>query len=121
MIRKYDDGKVIIKTILTLAFILFIVGYGFFQAKNIVSGPKIALASDYDGVVMTGDNNMLSISGNAQNISSINLNDRPIHVDESGSFTEKLLLFPGYNTIKLFGEDKFGSTVEKKIEVVYKP
>jgi len=119
MIRPYDDGKVIIKTVLILLFILFIVGYGIFKAQKLFSGPKINVSSVHSGQVVTGDGSV-NIEGQAQNISSISLNDRPIYVDEKGAFSEKLLLFPGYNIIKLFGKDKFGASVEKRIEMIYK-
>jgi hypothetical protein len=120
MIRPYDDGKVIIKTILTIAFILFIIGYGLYQAKNLIYGPKINISSEL-AQNYTTNNELFDIGGKTQNINSISLNDREIKIDESGSFDEKLLLFPGYNVIKLLGKDKFGRAVEKKIEVVYKP
>ena len=62
---------------------------------------------------------LIDVAGIATNISAISLNDRPIFIDESGAFSEKLMLYPGYNIIKLRAEDKFGSTVENDLELVY--
>lgn len=119
MIKPYDDGKVIIKTVLILVFILFIVGYGLYQAKNLINGPKINIDGELKSPLVVNDD-IIKLSGTAKNIATISLNDRPISIDEKGLFVEKVLLFPGYNIIKLFGKDKFGASTEKMIEVIYK-
>jgi len=119
MMKKYDDGKVIIKTVLVLVFVLFISGYALFQSKNLINGPKISLNEGYSKVAVVNDD-ILRLSGTAKNIASITLDDRPITIDEKGLFNEVVLLFPGMNTIKLFGKDKFGASTEKTIQVIYK-
>ncbi len=119
MIKPYDDGKVIVKAVLVFVFILFIVGYGLFQAKNLINGPKISLDGSFTKPLVV-NNDILKLSGTAKNIASITLNDRPISVDEKGLFDEKVLLFPGLNVIKLFGKDKFGAVTQKMLEVIYK-
>ena len=63
---------------------------------------------------------MIKIAGAAKNIKSISLDDRPIFIDEAGSFSEKLLLSNGYNVIKISAWDKFNKKTDKLIEVVYK-
>ncbi len=118
MLKPYEDGKLILKTLIGGIFVLSLVGYGLFQAKKIVEGPELELYSPTLG--QTVEEERIAISGKALNISAIWLNDRPIVTDESGLFNEKLMLYPGYNIIMLKAEDKFGSRVEKKIEVVYK-
>lgn len=117
MIKPYEDGKLIIKTLFIAFFVLIIVGYGIFQSKKIISGPKIVINSPTSGQTLNKSD--IDISGVATNISAISLNDRPIFIDESGKFSEKLMLYPGYNIIKLRAEDKFGSKVEKDLELVY--
>lgn len=119
MVRLYDDGKVIIKTIIVLVFVLFIAGYGFYQSKNLIYGPRIALNENLSTPTVVNDD-IITLSGTAKNIATITLDDRPISIDESGVFNEKVLLFPGLNVIKLFGKDKFGASTEKRIEVIYK-
>lgn len=117
MITPYEDGKMILKILFIAFFVLLIIGYGLFQSKKIIGGPKISLTSPATGEVVTKSD--VDIVGVASNISSISLNDRPIFIDESGNFNEKLMLYPGYNIIKIRAEDKFGSSVEKDIELVY--
>jgi hypothetical protein len=117
MIKPYEDGKMIIKTLFITFFVLIIIGYGIFQSQKIIGGPKISVSSPTSGQVITQSD--INIAGVATNISAISLNDRPIFIDESGKFSEKLMLYPGYNIIKLRAEDKFGSKVEKYLELVY--
>ncbi len=119
MISVYEDGKLIIRVLLIAFFVLVIVGYSIFQSIKIISGPQISVASPLSGSTITQSD--VDIKGVAKNISFISLNDRPIYIDESGNFQEKLLLYPGYNIIKLQARDKFGASVEKHLELVYKP
>lgn len=120
MIRVYEDGKLMVRVLITILFVFIIVGYSIFQAHNIVTGPEIALADTIVSGEVVNDQ-MVDISGNAKNISFISLDDRPINIDESGQFNEKLLLYPGYNIIRIYARDKFGTETEKRIELVYQP
>ncbi len=108
--------KSTIKTVSLIAIIFFIGGYSLFEARNIIRGPIIEVFEPLDG--STIENPLIEIRGAAQNISSISLNDRKITVDTEGVFSEKLLLSPGYNIIKLSVSDKFGRQKEKMLELV---
>ena len=118
MIKPYKDGKMILKLLIIGVFVLAIVGYGLFQAKKIITGPQISAVWPLNGQTMT--ESVVEIKGVAKNIAAISLDDRPIYIDESGNFKEKLMLYPGYNIITLKAHDKFGSVVEKKVDLVYK-
>ncbi len=118
MIKPYKDGKMILKTLIISIFVMGVLGYGLFQAKKIIMGPEISIAYPQNGGTVSTSS--VDISGIAKNIASISLDDRPIYIDESGNFKEKLMLYPGYNVITLKAHDKFGSAIEKKVELVYK-
>ncbi len=118
MIKPYEDGKLILKTLVIAVFVLVILGYSIFQAQKIVKGPEILILSPTSG--STVRENSIDIKGVTKNISEISLNDRPIYIDEAGNFSEKLMLYPGYNIIKLKARDKFGTKTEKSIDLVYK-
>ena len=118
MIKPYEDGKLILKTLIISVFVLVILGYSIFQAQKIVHGPEITINSPISGSTIKDES--VDITGVARNISEISLNDRSIFIDESGKFSEKLMLYPGYNIIKLKAQDKFGAKTEKNIELVYK-
>lgn len=117
MIKPYEDGKLILRILIIAVFVLIIVGYSIFQAQKIVEGPQLTVSTPIDGSVMTQGS--VDVVGVAKNISGVFINGRSIVTDESGNFSEKLMLYPGYNIIKLNAEDKFGAKTEKSIEVVY--
>jgi len=118
MIKPYENGKLIFKTLIIAVFVIIILGYSVFQAQKIIKGPQIAVSSPINGSLVAASS--VSITGVAKNISDISLDGRPIFIDESGNFSEKLLLYPGYNVIKLKAQDKFGAVTEKNIELVYR-
>ena len=97
---------------------IIIVGYSFFQAHKILAGPVINIHTPQNGA--TYNQTLIEISGQAKNIAYINLDDRKMFTDKNGNFSEKLLLSPGYNVIKLEAWDKFGKQTEKKLGLVLK-
>lgn len=119
MIKIYEDGKLAIRVLFTSLFVFILLGYGGFQAHKIITGPTIKLEDSFHETV-TGSNK-INLRGIAANVAFISLNDNPIFIDEKGSFSENLLLYPGYNIIKLYGKDKFGKTLTKLVEITYKP
>ena len=119
MIKGYQDGKTALKFLITTLFVCVLVGYSIFQAHKLVTGPVIDVDLPEQAVV-TGSG-MLKLQGMASNIAFIALNDNPIYIDEEGAFSENLLLYPGYNIIKLYGKDKFGKTLTRLVEVTYRP
>ena len=105
-------------SIIVLIF-LAIIGYGLFQARNLLRGPEISISSPINGASYTTA--IVMVAGMATNITHISLDDRPIFVDKLGNFSEKLLLAPGYNIIKLEAQDKFGRSKERLLELNYAP
>ena len=117
--RPYEDGKLALKVLITSLFVLVIIGYSGYEAHKIITGPQIELTKTFESAV-TGSNK-INLQGVAANVAFISLNDNPIFIDESGVFSENLLLYPGYNIIKLYGKDKFGKSLTKLVEITYKP
>lgn len=111
------QGKTVYKIILICLVVLSIVGYSIFQARNIITGPRITITSPQNG--STQSEPLIVLEGYAKNISFITLNNRQIYVDKDGAFKEKLLLTNGYNLWKIEAKDKFGRVVSKKIELVF--
>lgn len=108
--------KPIIKIATITLIVVFIASYSLYESRNLIIGPVIEIFSPLDGSAT--DTALIEIKGLARNISSISLNDRKITVDNKGIFSEKMLLSPGYNIIKLTVADKFGRSKEKKLELV---
>jgi hypothetical protein len=118
MIKGYQDGKTALKFLITTLFVCLLVGYSIFQVHKLATGPVIDVELPKQAVI-TGSG-MLKLQGVASNIAFITVNDSPIYIDEKGLFSVNLLLYPGYNVIKLYGRDKFGKTLTRLVEVTYK-
>jgi hypothetical protein len=110
------EGKTIIRNVLIVLIICAIGGYAGFQSKKIISGPQITIQSP---ATTSANNSAVDVSGVVKNVSVVKLNDRLIPIDESGQFKEKVLLYLGYNVIKLEATDKFGASVTKELQMVY--
>ena len=108
-----------IKIALVVILGISIVVYAFYQARNLIQGPTIAVNYPENGSLIASP--LVVIEGVASNISSIQLNDSTIFVDEEGFFKEKLVLSPGYNIIKLSASDRFGREKEKILQLILKP
>lgn len=97
-------------------FFLAILGYSYFEARNIIYGPVIVLKESDQAVVR---DQMILVTGVAKNITEIRMNGRLIPTTEAGGFEEAHLLAEGYNAILLTARDKIGRTTTETIEVVY--
>jgi hypothetical protein len=106
-----------IKILLSVIIFLLILGYGLFQARNIIIGPELTILTPKNGDNVT--NPLVTVTGVATNITRISLDDRQIFVDNKGNFSEKLLVPSGYTIIKVAAQDKFGRTTQKLVELNY--
>ncbi len=97
--------------------ILTIAGYTLAKTKDILIGPRLVI--EYPSSGITVHNELVTIIGRAQNISSVSMGSRPIFTDEGGYFEEKLLVPYGYSILKLTARDRFDREVTKTIELVY--
>ena len=108
-----------IKAAAVSILVLVVIGYSFYQARQIIQKPTITIESPENGSTLSSP--LIEVRGKTTRISRITFNDRQIFVDESGVFAEKTLLSPGYNVFKIAVEDSLKRKAEKLIEVVYKP
>ncbi len=110
------NTKLLIKTSALLIIIVLVIGYSYYQARSFLTGPSITILSPQSGAALKDA--LVDINGRAENISHIALNDRPISIDEEGTFREKLLLSPGYNIMEITAEDRFGRGTTEILELV---
>jgi len=101
-----------------IAICVLIAGYTYYEARNIIQGPIILVEQPTNGT--TTEEKSLKVTGQAKNVNSITLNDRPITVDESGTFNEEITLSVGYNVAKVSGKDRFGREEEVFVEIIQK-
>ena len=111
--------KLILAAIVASIVVIALVSYGYFQSREYLRGPIIAITEPVDGSEST--TSLIAIIGTAKNVSFLTLNGRQIFTNERGAFNESLLLSDGYNILTLEAKDRFGHKTEKRLELVYKP
>ncbi len=99
-------------------FFLIIIVYSLFQARFVILGPYIEIQTPQNGASL--ETNLVNITGRAENISFISLNDRPIFVDKNGNWNEKLIAPQGLSIITVRAKDRFGRNTEKQREIFVK-
>ena len=112
------ETKFYLKAIIISIFLIILFGYGIFEVWNYATGPQIVVASPPNGSVVS--ESLINIGGQGKNTKEITLDDRPIVVDETGHFSENILLSYGYNVLELKAEDRFGKKTEQELQIVYK-
>jgi len=98
---------------------LVILSYASYQSQNLIKGPVITITEPQNGLSFS--QSLIEIDGKTTNVTTIDLDGRPIFVDEKGNFKEKYLLSPGYNIITITASDKFGRSAQKTLELIYPP
>lgn len=116
---KRENIKKIIELGFLTFFFLIIFCYGFLKMKDILIGNYFEIENISDGEVYHQQD--LVISGFAERIKKLTLNDQEIFLDKNWHFSQKILLLPGYNLITLKAENKFKKIQEKNFRIFYFP
>ncbi len=115
---KCEKGGVNIKKVIIILGFVLLIGYGVFNARNLIIGPRVTIL--YPVAESETTENFVVVQGIAKNVVFVSVNDRPIFIDTEGNFKEKLLLNPGSNIIRLYGRDRFKQEVVEEIRVYFK-
>ncbi len=94
------------------------IGFVLFQARFLITGPQIILFSTPE---TPSNERVVTLEGQAQNISRIWLNDRPIFTNATGEFREEIVLENGYTIATLRAEDRYGRSTFVNVPLVYVP
>ncbi len=98
--------------------LLIILGYAYSRTESFIRGPHITIASPQDGQVIS--DSFFFIEGTIQRAGHITLNGRQIYTNEMGELREAVSLAEGLNIFEIVATDRFGRTIKKVLEVVYK-
>ena len=102
---------------LAIALVLVVVvGYGLFEARRIIEGPTITILTPADGSATS--TSALSITGKAENISFLTINDKPAYTDEAGNFAATLSPPPGVAVVTVAARDRFGRSASKSVFII---
>lgn len=89
----------------------------FFNSRLFIKGPQIEIFSPKNG--SSFEDPFIEILGKVQNVSFISIDDNPIFIDESGNFSEKLILSPGVSIIEVYAYDTFKRDKTILLQYVY--
>ena len=101
------------RRVLVILVALLILGYGAFEARKLVEGPEIVVDSPTDGSATSSV--VVTVTGEAQNISFLTINDGPSYTDEVGKFVYRFAPPAGYTSVTVAAVDRFGRRASKTI------
>ncbi len=95
-----------IVTYIVLFLLLLVLGFGFYQFRIFITGPKLTVSYPTE-IISTVSADIIHIQGSVKNAAYLYINDRQIYTNPEGFFDETLYLLPGYNpiTVKLVGKN----------------
>ena len=103
------------KRLLIILSILIVLGYGGFEARRLIAGPEISILYPRNGAAASSS--IVVISGVAQNISFLTVNDSPAYTDESGRFSVALSPPQGYAIFTVQAVDRFGRRASQSVSI----
>jgi hypothetical protein len=106
-------------TYFSLALVLLCAGYGTVQARELIRGPVLTVYSPQAQETVT--QNLVSVTGRAENSVEMELNGKPLPTDPDGYFSDTLATPEGITTIRVSARDRFGRTTEQDITFVGVP
>src|SRR3989344_47986 len=104
--------KLIAGIVIFVISVIALGAYGYLQSRGYLRGPVSAVEEPKNGALST--TSLITVRGNARNISFLTLNGRQIFTDEQGRFREALLLQNGYNIMTIEAKDRFGHIKTKR-------
>lgn len=102
-------------TLIVVLVVVLIGGYGAFEARRLIEGPIITINSPRSGSATSSMG--VIISGTAQNISFLTINDSPSYTDKDGHFSELLSIPPGFATLTVRAVDRFGRRTTQSVAI----
>lgn len=104
------------KHVLLITLFLLLVSYSLFQARVLLTGPRIWIDNPQDGDTVR--NPLIVMEGRTRNIAWLSLNGRQIFTDEEGRWSEKLIVSKGLSIMTVRARDRFGREKEKALRIV---
>lgn len=101
--------------IIIILLCILLVGYGLFEARRLIEGPLITVNSPLNGEATSST--LVTISGVAQNISFLTVDDAPTFTDTRGHFSVTLSPPAGYTIITVAALDRFGRRASKSVPI----
>ena len=101
------------KRLLIIVALVLIAGYGLFEARRIIEGPRLTIDAPLDGSATS--TSLVTIVGHVENISFLTINAHAASADEQGRFVYRYSPPVGYTVATVLATDRFGRRTEKRI------
>lgn len=103
--------------IIGAGILLVLLFYIFFQYKSAIFSPSLSVNAPAEKAVISTQT--ITVSGTTEPNTTVTVNNIPVFVDNTGSYTKEITLFPGATTITVKSTNSFGkvSTIERHITV----
>lgn len=95
---------------------LLLGGFLLYQYRSAFFDPSLTVSSPKEGSITSLQ---VTVQGKTEPSATVMVNTVPVAVDDEGTFTKRVTLFPGKETIEVRSKNRFGreSVVERRIEV----
>lgn len=103
--------------ILVFVFFILLLGYIFFQFRNVFFNPYLQVYSPKEMEILKSSH--ISVSGKADPNSTVFVNSDPVSIDKSGAFSKQIDIFEGKTNIKIKAVNRFGkeTIIEREVEL----
>ena len=106
----------ILKISIGVIVFITIVIYAISRSMNYARGPKILLTEPVNNSYTASTT--VSFRGVVERAHNFAINGTVVPIDEQGNFEDKIIVFPGINTITLEAKDQFGRNTKTQITLV---
>ncbi len=106
-------------TLCALGLVFFTLGFGVFQARSLIVGPKLTITSPLKGATL--HDTMLTIAGEVRNATEVRVNGLLVTPDTSGHFTEHTLTPEGYSSVLIEAKNRFGRRTQATVDFLGAP
>lgn len=114
LFRRFTFKQLLLYALSAIAIAIFL-GYGIFEARKLLEGPQIAIATPKDWQEVGGP--LFTIRGNVQNAAFFSIDGHQAFADEHGNFSEQLSLPIGYAVVEVAARDRFDRTTVKDLHL----
>ena len=94
---------------------VIILGYAAWRSFDYARGPRIEVFQPADGATVASST--AAIAGRADRVKSLTIDGSPASFDESGNFSDTIVVFPGVNVVYFAATDQFGRSTEAEVRI----
>lgn len=105
-----------LKTGLALILGCSVIGLVCYNMRDSILGSPLVITTAHDGA--TVNTAFLPINGVARHARELLINGRAVALDRAGTFTDGVVLSPGYNIVEVAVLDQFGNKKVKTYQIV---